>query len=499
MSGKENRDRMTRHPEEGAVLIVTLIMCMVLAGVLAALTVSTVSRAQVAEQSNLELERVYAAQAGIERMKVAIMSNTGGGVNYPDEITSAYGSNDPVHTFDVGIYTIETFLEDLGTNPADPWLTWYLIRSRATDTAGNVSEIGVTTQLVDSFGKYVVFVDEDLNIGDFARYAGDVHANEDIGINGHHVTFLGNVTAHGRITFGNSNAKNTCTFAKNAVPGVPVIPRPTVEDIEKMRENPPEGAYVYDWQNDEFIQRFKDKTGKTPNDTLVSYIEFQQDEMNVVHYCQYSGAWVKMEETVPVPNNRIIYSAGDVHAVGHLSRRTSIFTPRKVVFDGPLRYVDDNDEPQYIVYDKNDGVANFDETLDMWKPVVNWKEGNKDYREADDWIDRRPVVDGLPQNPVLGVVAGSTIYIDNADKDFPKNAEIHAMLYSADDRERPTDTSDPNGHNLVILGGRVQVASSPNSGAWHFRHYLYDENLRACPPPGFPTLINPKFTNWHVR
>jgi len=160
--------------------------------------------------------------------------------------------------------------------------------------------------------------------------------------------------------------------------------------------------------------------------------------------------------------------------------------------------VDDNDEPQYLLYNKQGGVANFHDTWDSWAPVANWKGNNFDYRQADDWAERMPVVDGYAQNPTLGLVAGSSIYINNAPKDFPKNIEVHAAIYSSNDVFRPTLEKDPNAHNIMIHGTRVQVGSSPNSSAWQFRHYSYDENLWAAPPPGFPSALDPNFSNWHI-
>ncbi|MBN1808464.1 MAG: hypothetical protein JW909_05310 [Planctomycetes bacterium] len=484
--------------DRGSALFSVIVLSIVMATVLAALSASSVTRSRVAERSNNELGRLYAAQAGLDRMKAFIMVDAGTAAPRLQSEIGAGGDVNAIHTLDVGGRVVETFAEDLHTSP-DPYLTWYLLRARATDEQGRVTEIGLACRLVDSFAKYALFVDGNLSIGDFARYAGNVHANGTVTISGHHVTFLGDLTAMRDIVFGNSNARNTVTFAKSAISGVPYKPRPSAADIEETGSNPPEGALVFDWNNAVFKTKFRTATGVYPNNTLNSYLTFQGDEITVQHVCTVSGSTKTMTETVDIPNNNIIYSAGDVWFEGHLSRRTSIITPRNLHVTGPVRYVDDSDEAQYLLYKKAGGVAEFDDALDTWKPVTNWKSSNFDYRQADDWADRMPVVDGTPQNPTLGLVAGRSIYIENADKDFPKNVEVHAMMYSAEDVVRPRETSDPNGHNLYLFGGRVQVGSSPNSGAWQFRHYIYDENLAANPPPGFPSSLDPGFSNWHVR
>jgi hypothetical protein len=491
--------RKTLVSNKGSALFIVLVLVVGMAVILAALTMSNVTRSDVAERSNTELERLYAAQAGLERLRMVIMLDPANAPAKLQNFITAEGAEPmvPIHTIKMGYATVYTFIDDLGTD-ANPVLTWYLLRARAVDDNNRVTELGLACRLCDTFGKYALFSDTNLNIGQFARYLGNVHANGKTGtgdiVYQDHVTFEQDVTAKGRILPENKNAQLTVTFAKRAISGAPQKPRPTAADIAAIANNPPPGTVIYDWTKPAFQNEFKAATGSLPNNTLKTDIKFNVTNMTVVNTC---GTKV-MTKTVPIPNDNFIYCAGSVSTQGHISRRTSILTPGTITVTGPVRYMDDNNLPQYILYQKQGGEANFSTKDDMWAPVTNWKGNNMEYRQADDWASREPVVNGELQNPSLGLVAGGNLYIDNANKFYQKNVEIHAAMYSSDGVEEPTKTSDPNGHNLMLFGTRVQYSSSPNSDAWQFRHYTYDENLWVNPPPGFPTCIDPSFSNWHI-
>jgi hypothetical protein len=352
-------------------------------------------------------------------------------------------------------------------------------------------------------------VDKDLSIGDYARYAGEAHADGKSGTAGNvsfgiYVTFEQDLTAKGTIKGNSTQANQTVVFMKKHTSGAPQQPRPTTADVTATGTNPPAGTVCYDWTKTDFQNAFKAATGSLPNNTLSTAITFNVTNMTVVNKCTVSGSTKTQTITRAIPNNNFIYCAGSVNVKGHISRRTSILTPKTVTIAGPIRYVDDGNKAQFNLYNSNGTIAGFSTTSDMWTPTDDWegKTGTPpkykyDYREADDWETRMPVVDGQPQNPSMGIVAGGNIIIDNAGTFTNKNTEIHAAMYSCDGYETPSDTDWP-GYNLQLMGTRIQTTSSPNSSAWDYRHYAYDTGLWASPPPGFPACIDPSFTNWHI-
>jgi len=487
--------RKTLVGNRGSALFIVLVLVVGMAVILAALTMSNVTRSGVAERSNSELDRLYAAQAGLERLKMAIMLDQ---TNASVLLQNCVASGDPAHTMTIGRAVVNTFVDDLGTD-SNPVLTWYMLRAIAVDNSNRVTELGILCRLCDTFGKYAMYSDTVIDIGPDARYLGNVHADGRFNTDGHieydaRVTFEQDVTAKGTIGGTDKNADLTVTFMKKKQPFAPQKPRPTSADVMSVGANPPPGTIVYDWNNADFKTKFQSKTGILPTSPLTTTITFNVANMTVVNVC--SGK--SMTETIPIPNDNFIYCAGTVSLQGHVSRRTSVLGASTITVTGPVRYVDDSNQPQYILYKKEGGIANFSNTDDMWAPVVNWKGGIYDYRQADDWGDRVPVIDGYPQNPSLGIVSVGNIIIDNGAKFYQKNVEIHAAMYSCNSVEMPSLERDDNGHNLMLLGTRVQKGSSPNSRAWHDRHYTYDENLWVNPPPGFPTCIDPSFCNWHI-
>ena len=135
----------------------------------------------------------------------------------------------------------------------------------------------------------------------------------------------------------------------------------------------------------------------------------------------------------------------------------------------------------------------FDPVADSWSMMGNWNGPDYEYVEADDWAARKPVVDGVPTNPALGLVTVDRLYI-TGEADC---REIHAAIFSSGDVIRPGVGGKKQ--NLWIHGCIITAGTNPVSSYFSYRTYAYDPHLYGNPPPGFPGGDAPKFANWHLR
>ena len=202
---------------------------------------------------------------------------------------------------------------------------------------------------------------------------------------------------------------------------------------------------------------------------------------------------IRIPTGVAVPDDRAIHCSDAVTVAGNISRRTSVITPKDIHINGPLRYVDDEGGTMWELVDKETGEpATFDEEQNSWSMMGNWSGGDHEYRVAPDWHDRSANAQrGKP--PALGLMSGSTIYLDG--NDWP-NREIHAALFCSGDVVRPGVASKKN--NLYIHGAIITAGTNPVSSFFSYRTYAYDPNLRKYPPPEFEQTNSPAFCNWHV-
>jgi len=474
------KDNDTRK-KKGTALIIVMSLLMIFT-TLAGTVLILHSRRDKSEFKSAErLARMYAVEAGLERLRQEVTAN-GGWLGLNVGRAKAQWS-DGSDEFTVGAYTVVMTIQA----EADQW---YLATSTATDAAGNTTSITMTAKGSTSFADYARFVSAyDLNIGSYASYGGKVHSNEDIGIQGKYVTFFGDVTAHKSIWYSSTTNKNTCTFYKSATPGVPEIDLPEAAELKAISQTAPLGSTLYDWDDTDYKNAFKAATGSFPGSDLEVDITFKQDKMDVIHKSN-GKTWT--ESNVDVPHQKAIYSPGNVTVRGNISRRLSVLTPKKIYVDGPVRYVDDAGQGQWELRKKSDNsLAGWSAANNSWTPTSSWKDNYK-YVEAADWDTRKPSLAGEKFNPSLGLVAGSTIYVEGGNT----NREINAAMFTSGDVIRPNVSSDKK--NLWIWGSIITTGTNPLSSRFIYRMYAYDPHLMSDPPPGFPGGDGAKFRNWHI-
>ncbi len=474
------KDNDTRKKKGTALIIVMslLMVCTTLAGTVIILH----ARRDRSEFKSAErLARMYAVEAGLERLRQEVTSNGGWlGANVgQDKAEWSDGSEE----FAVGNYAVTVSV----ATEADQW---YLVTSTATDAVGNTTSITMTAKGSTSFADYARFVsDNDLNIGSYASYGGKVHSNEDIGVKGHHISFFGDVTASDSIWYSSQYNKDTCTFYKSATPGVPEIDLPEAAELKAISETAPLGSTLYDWDDPDYKNAFKAATGVFPGNDLEVDITFKQDKMNVVHTSN-GRTWT--ETGVDIPHQKAIYSPGSVTVRGNISRRLSVLTPNDIYIDGPVRYVDDAGQSQWeLRKQSDDSLATFDAGQNTYSTTSSWKDDYK-YVESDTWNARKPEVGGEKFNPSLGLVSGDTIRITKDQN----NREINAALFTSGDVVRHSMPDKKK--NLWIWGAIITTGTNPLSGGFSYRMYAYDPHLMSDPPPGFPGGDGAKFRNWHI-
>ena len=272
---------------------------------------------------------------------------------------------------------------------------------------------------------------------------------------------------------------------------MPKIDLPGADELDEIAQTAPNGATVYDWDDNDFRVKFKAATGVFPADDMEVKVVLKQNKMDVV---TTSNGQTMTEPDVDVPHEGTIYSAGPVTVSGNMSRRMSILTPGIIYMDGPIRYTDDAGQGQWELQDKDTGAPMpFDEDRGSWSTMGNWMGSEYQYVEAPDWLARAPVVDSERINPALGLVNADTIYVTGEND----NREIHAALFSSGDVIRPKVVGKKQ--NLYIHGAIITTGTNPVSSYFSYRCYAYDPYLKGNPPPGFPGGDAPAFRNWHVR
>lgn len=478
-----------RH-ERGSALLLVMIMSVSIAILLTGLLSLTASSAAAALGANERISRLYAAEAGLERAKMLVSLNTTDTTSWLDDNVGGGPvilDGNTATTLTVGDCTVQVEVTSLAGG-------WAMVTSTATDHAGRRTLVSMTARPRTYFSDYARFVsDNSLSIGSNASYDGKVHSNGNINCYGSNITFYDNVTASGSL-----NPRSDTTFMKDATGGVPQILLPEASELEDLCQDPPAGSLQYDWDDASFQAAFQAATGKTPNNTLRVYVEFNRNVMTVQSKCYVGGTWYTMTESnIDVPDKNAIYIRGTSYVEGNLSRRTSIICPKDIYIENSVRYVDDSGGPLWELRDKTSGnLAGFSTSDNTWTPTDNWKDtSDYSYEMASDWWSRAPVdTAGDPLIPALGIVSGDTIYLKGSEN----NREIHAALFTSGDVVRPNTGTSSKRKNLHIHGAIITTGTNPLSGDFSYRCYAYDPNLRLYPPPGFPTMVNPTFRNWHV-
>lgn len=470
----------------GSALIVVMVLVIVAGGMLAAMLTIHMARDKAEMAGEENIVRMYAAEAGLERAKLEVVSDSGW-------LAANAGKSAATFTGGATAFTVNGATVTVDIAQADA--NWYLMRSSA-QARGHTTIIAVTSRNGTLFADYARFVSKGvLDIGDYATYGGKVHCNSNINVNGDYVVFQEDVTAAGKVNY--SNRKGV-VFQKRCTPGVPEIPLPGYDQLRGLADSAPAGAKVYDWNDADFKTRFQTATGVLPADDLVVSVAFKQNKMDVV---STSGGKTMTESNLDVPHNGTVYSTGVTRVGGNISRRLSVVSPNRIHIDGPVRYTDDSGQGQWQLQDKDGNPMPFDTGKNSWSMTGNWNGPDYKYVQADDWPARCPEVDGQRVQPALGLVtaadpdikgATGAIYISGEND----NREVHAALFSSSDVVRP----DVHGtkKNLYILGAIITTGTNPVSSYFSYRCYAYDPYLRGHPPPGFPGGDAAAFRNWHI-
>jgi hypothetical protein len=470
--------------KKGTALIIVMSLMMVFVALTGTLIVLHAKRDVSETRSAERLARTYAVEAGLERARLEVIkdgkwleTNTG-----KAKAIWANGSDE----FTIGNYTIVVKVTDEAG-------IWSSVESTATETSvlvgPSTTSLAMTAKGATFFADYARFVHNgNLNIGNYASYGAKVHANGNMGVIGSYITFYDDVTCTGKIGY-SGPGKATVTFYKSATPGVPYINLPGIDELKDLAKSAPAGAQIWDWDDPQFKVDFKNATGVFPTDDLESTIVFKQNKMDV-EITSNGKTWTQTD--TDVPHDGTVYTRGPVTVSGNMSRRMSVLCPTKIYIDGPLRYTDDAGKGQWQLNDKATGDAMpFDAGTNSWSMMGNWNGAEYEYVEADDWDDRKPVIDGKKITPALGIVGADTIYIQGESN----NREIHAALFSSGDVIRPK-VSGKKG-NLWIQGCIITAGTNPVSSFFSYRCYAYDPYLYGNPPPGFPGGDAPSFKNWH--
>ncbi len=477
-----------RNPRDrqGTALIIVMSLLLVFSGLVGTMLVLHARRDVSEMRSEERLMRMYAAEAGLERLRLEV-TRDGAWLGANDGKALATFSNGET-TFTVENDTIKYTISVQVRSDSG---TWYLATSTAVNQQnGALTTLTTTAQGATYFADYARFVHNgNLNIGNYASYGAKVHANGNLNVIGSYVTFYDDVTASGKIGY-SGPGKSTVTFYKSATGGVPYVNLPGIDELKDLAESAPKGAQIYDWNDANFKIKFKNATGIFPADDLEVDVTFKQNKMTVV---STSGGRTLTEADVDVNHQGTLYSTGPVTVRGNLSRRMSLICPVTVSIDGPMRYTDDAGEGQWVLRNKATGEPiPFDAASQSWSMMGNWNSPEYEYVENPDWDSRAPVIDGEKSNPALGIVTADTIYITGEGD----NREIHAALFSSGDVIRPKMGGKKS--NLWINGCIITAGTNPVSSFFSYRCYAYDPYLYGNPPPGFPGGAGPAFRNWHV-
>lgn len=496
---------MSRHnTQRGSALLVTMVMAVSVSIMIVGLVGLALRVGNMADLANQRIARVYAAEAGLERVKQIVNVKTTSSCDWLDENDSGSAI-----TFTEGGTTMTVGDSTVYVTVSKEDSSWYLVQAYATDSNGFTTILGMTANPRSYFSDYARFVsDNSLSIGSNVSYDGKVHSNGNVVCSGSNIKFYEDVTAHGTI----SKYSDT-KFLKNATAGVAQVDLPEAAELESLCTSPPEGSTAYDYDNSDFISSFNAATGKNPNSTLTTTITFNNDKMTVVNTCTYTttttttttvkgktttttttttstSSWTQTD--VDIPDGNAIYTRGTAYVTGNISRRTSVITPKAVYITNSVRYVDDSGGAMWQLKDSSGNVTAFSSSMNTWSSTSDWTSSSYSYEVADDWSSRQPTdSDGNGITPCLGIVSGSTIYLTGSNT----NREVCAALFTSGDVVRTDQTGKKNLH---IHGSIITTDTNPLSSYYTYRCYAYDPYLEAAPPPGFPSTISPTFRNWHV-
>lgn len=227
--------------EQGSALIVVTIVVVAIMGLLAAMTQFSIDTSRHVYVVNEFTNREYAAEAGLERIKVLSMEDKNWLATQVTENNGTINWGDGT-SFEIDLYTVSASVQSLGDG-------WYLVTARSTDGQNSTAVNATVRSGALYWSDYARFVsDNNLSIGSNAYYGGKVHSNGNIYCNGSNIRFMGEVTAGGSI-----NPRSDTSFYEGRQSNVDRIDLPHSTEIGSRIETMAKAAGVDErmWDEDD--------------------------------------------------------------------------------------------------------------------------------------------------------------------------------------------------------------------------------------------------------
>lgn len=473
-----------RRSERGSAIAAAAVVVILVAGIAAALVTVSLPLNRASGMLNEHVVAAYAAEAGLEYARyfcatsqyddtgnLWLMQNSiadDGDDTYPES-----GDAPAFPDLDIGSALVDVWVYSLDTQNL-----FYRIVARA-EVAGRQVTMAQDVRARDTFARYMFFVDADyINFGT-TTVRGAVHVNRHINFHNGGAHFHEDVSAVNGFQYEFGAIECNTTFHAGTASNAQHINMPSVNEINALR---PQAQGVYDVHND--------NPAYGGSGTMNAELEFNGDMVRIVARRAPSNTLVS-DNTVPVPENGVIFVQGDVLSVkGKSSGRTTVATMGKVNITDRVTYVDQDGDPAYVLY--KDGV-----------PVPNnntpgttaWTEQNGyEYLPNPDY---NPPAEA---SPVIGLLAAQEVEIPNS---APYNMEMHAAVFSAT-KNWFCNLGSKKG-NLRVLGSLVtkkrgwRYTSNGNWGYAKSGEYIYDQMLLQNPPPFWLPVDKPIWgARWKV-
>lgn len=469
------------HRESGNATALALLATLLLSALATGLASVSFSVNRSGSALDNSLLAGYAAEAGLEQVKVAVSSSEYDlaiGNLWLDENAIAYDENRqdfPVATdipvfdnLDVGSDEDRRDVEvDVWVYAMDDENRKYRVVARAT--AGEVSVVlAQDIRARDTFARFATFVDSGTLRFGTSTVAGDVHSNDRIEFHYGGARFLDRVTAVNGFSFRNGASEGSTSFRDQNRHSTK-IQLPTVTDVNAFGEFA-EGVYNVRGTNPEY--------GGT-GDTLDAKIELLGDQARIVAINRTTGAVVS-DKTVELPRDGVIYVQGNVTSIqGTVSGKVTISTPGTMNVTGDIVYADARGNKAMRLEKDGEPVDPADVAGQAWTEA----DGYKYVRNPDFSLEG-------PNRPALGLMAGYEITLD---KNGPDNLEIHGALFSAASNWQADLTATKN--NLRILGSiTTKTPGARAQGSFGYAgsgEYVYDGALLESPPPRWLQVDSP--------
>lgn len=436
---------MSRSSNKGSALAAALVILILVCGMGLALASLSVALNRSSAAYNSAVVAGYAAEAGLERAIFEMKRS-----EYDDHgnvwlMSVANDVREPLEPVEGDVVALDGLVVggsdvDVFVYSRDDDRLRYVIVSRARFDDREIC-MAQEVKARDTWGRFVIFVNnETSNIGN-VQMRGHLHSNRGIVFTSRMAEFFGDVTAV------RGFSGQPVTFHALANPRATYIELPSVSDVNEVSvtaRNP------YRFSGDAAIELVGKEVVVTNGGTT---------------------------STLPLPENGVLYVNGSVTLKGNLNGRLTIVTPDRITITDNVKYVDGDGNPKFLLT-KDGGTANPSSTgMDPWTKTNGYVYGlNPAYRG----------------DSALGLITGDMVFLS---KSAPFNAEVHAAMFAPNSTLYMDQTAPARG-NVAIAGSlivekQVVRASGGTVNGYRTRgwvlsgHYVYDEDLRSNPPPGW--------------